>query len=202
MDMVYAQRRLRAGETWLKRTTADLFYRFMQSIGRRTPLPRNVGDFRLMSRRVLDAVLLLREHHRFMKGVFAWVGYPSEAILYDREARAAGDTKWSFWKLWNLAIDGITSYTVMPLKASTYLGLIVAVLALIYGGQMILRTIILGNPVPGYPSLLVTVLFMGGVQLITLGIMGEYLGRIFNETKHRPLYLVERYQPAKSDNQE
>lgn len=192
VDMVYAQRRTRAGESWIKRSTADAFYRFMRHVGR-TPLPSNVGDFRLMSRRVVDAVLQLREQHRFMKGVFAWVGFPSAAVLYDRDPRAAGETKWNFWTLWNFSLDGITSYTVMPLKIATYLGLLVALAALLYGGAMILRTLLFGNPVPGYPSLMVVILFLGGVQLITLGIIGEYLGRAFDETKHRPLYLVERY---------
>ena len=192
VDMVYAQRRTRAGESWIKRSTADGFYRLMRHVGR-TPLPPNVGDFRLMSRRVVDAVLQLREQHRFMKGVFAWVGFPSAAVLYDRDPRAAGETKWNFWTLWNFSLDGITSYTVMPLKIATYLGLLVALAALLYGGAMILRTLLFGNPVPGYPSLMVVMLFLGGVQLITLGIIGEYLGRAFDETKHRPLYLVERY---------
>ena len=192
IDMIYAQRRTRAGESWIKRSTADAFYRLMRHVGR-TPLPPNVGDFRLMSRRVVNAVLKLREQHRFMKGVFAWVGFPSAAVLYDRDPRAAGETKWNFWKLWNFSLDGITSYTVMPLKIATYLGLVVALISLLYGGAMILRTLLFGNPVPGYPSLMVVILFLGGVQLITLGIMGEYLGRAFDETKHRPLYLVERY---------
>lgn len=195
VDMVYAQRRTRAGESWIKRSTAEMFYRLMRHVGR-TPLPPNVGDFRLMSRRVVNAVLQLREQHRFMKGVFAWVGFPSQALLYDRDPRAAGETKWNFWSLWNFSIDGITSYTVVPLKISTYLGLFVALIALLYGGVMILRTLLFGNPVPGYPSLMVVILFLGGVQLVTLGIMGEYLGRAFDETKERPLYLIERYIAA------
>ena len=201
VDMVYAQRRTRAGESWIKRSTADAFYRLMRHVGR-APLPPNVGDFRLMSRRVVDAVLQLREQHRFMKGVFAWVGFPSAAVLYDRDPRAAGETKWNFWTLWNFSLDGITSYTVMPLKIATYIGLLVALAALLYGGAMILRTLLFGNPVPGYPSLMVVMLFLGGVQLITLGIIGEYLGRAFDETKHRPLYLVERYlqSPARSES--
>jgi glycosyltransferase involved in cell wall biosynthesis len=196
-DMVYAQRRERDGETWLKRQTAAAFYRIMRNVGE-VPLPPNVGDFRLMSRRVVDAVRQLREHHRFMKGVFAWVGYPSVAIVYDREPRGAGSTKWSLWKLWNLAIEGFTSFSVGPLKLATYLGLAVAVFAVLFGAQLILRTLIFGNPVAGYPSLMAVILFLGGTQLVTLGIIGEYLGRIFNETKHRPLYLVERFTPSRS----
>jgi glycosyltransferase involved in cell wall biosynthesis len=149
-----------------------------------------------MSRRALDALGTLRERHRFMKGLFAWVGFPTETVLYDRDPRAAGLSKWTYWKLWNLAIEGITSFTVMPLKIATYLGLLVALLALFYGAVVILRTLIAGSSVPGYPSLLVVILFLGGVQLITLGVIGEYLGRIFNETKQRPLYLVETFRPA------
>ena len=198
-DMVYAQRRLRDGETWLKKRTAAAFYRIMRNVGE-VPLPPNVGDFRLMSRRVVDAVQQLREHHRFMKGLFAWVGFPSIAIVYDREPRGAGTTKWSFWKLWNFAIEGITSFSVGPLKLATYLGLAVAIFAVLFGTQLILRTLIFGNPVAGYPSLMAVILFLGGTQLVTLGIIGEYLGRIFNETKHRPLYLVERFTPSRTVN--
>jgi glycosyltransferase involved in cell wall biosynthesis len=159
-------------------------------------LPADVGDFRLMSRRVVDAVQQLREQHRFMKGLFAWVGFPSIAVEYDREKRGAGKTKWSLWKLWNLAIEGVTSFTVVPLKLATYLGLAVALFAVVFGAQLILRTLLFGNPVAGYPSLMAVILFLGGTQLVTLGIIGEYLGRVFNETKRRPLYLVERYTPA------
>jgi len=195
-DMVYAQRREREGETWLKKATAAAFYRMMARTGR-VRLPRNVGDFRLMSRRATDALLQLREHHRFMKGLFAWVGFPSAAVLYDRAPRHAGTTKWNYWKLWNLAIEGITSFTVMPLKVATYLGLIVAVFAFLYGAQIVLKTLLFGNPVAGYPSLLAVILFLGGVQLMTLGVIGEYLGRVFNETKARPLYIVERHEPSR-----
>jgi polyisoprenyl-phosphate glycosyltransferase len=194
-DMVYAQRRLRDGDTWLKRHTASAFYRVMRNLGE-VPLPPDVGDFRLMSRRVVVAVQQLREHHRFMKGLFAWVGFPSIAIIYDREPRGAGTTKWSFWKLWNLAIEGITSFSVGPLKLATYLGLAVATSAVLFGMQLIVRTIVFGNPVAGYSSLMAVILFLGGTQLLTLGIIGEYLGRVFYETKHRPLYLVERYTPS------
>jgi glycosyltransferase involved in cell wall biosynthesis len=197
-DMVFAQRRLREGETRLKRLTADLFYRLMQNIGG-VPLPRNAGDFRLMSRRVVEALLRLREQHRFMKGLFAWVGFPSKAVHYDRAPRHLGVTKWSYWRLWNLALEGITSFTVMPLKIATYLGLLVALFAVLFGGQLVLRTILFGNPVHGYPSLMAVILFLGGAQLMTLGVIGEYLGRVFNETKGRPLYLVERFLPAEME---
>ncbi len=194
-DMVYAQRRMRAGETWLKRTTATLFYRLMDRLGH-VQMPRDAGDFRLMSRRVVDALHELREQHRFMKGLFAWVGFPSMAVPYDRAARQSGSSKWTYWKLWNLALEGITSFTVMPLKVATYLGLFVALLSVAYAGVIVAKTLILGNPVAGYPSLVTIVLFLGGVQLMTLGVIGEYLGRIFNETKQRPLYFVECYRPS------
>jgi polyisoprenyl-phosphate glycosyltransferase len=194
-DMVYAERRARDGETWPKRVTANLFYRLMQHVGR-VHLPRNTGDFRLMSRRVVEAVLQLREQHRFMKGLFAWVGFPTTSVLYDRAPRQGGTTKWSYWNLWNFALDGITSFTVMPLKVATYLGLLVASFAVVFGAQLVVRTLLFGNPVAGYPSIMAVVLFLGGVQLITLGVIGEYLGRVFNETKRRPLYLVERFVPS------
>jgi glycosyltransferase involved in cell wall biosynthesis len=196
VDIAYAQRRVREGETWLKKATANAFYRVMQRIGGKVQLPPNTGDFRLMSRRSLDALLNLREQHRFMKGLFAWVGFPSVAVPYDRAPRAAGETKWNYWKLWNLSLEGITSFTVGPLKIATYLGLVTALFAAGYGSLIILRTMIWGNPVAGYPSLMAVVLFLGGVQLMTLGIIGEYLGRVFNETKGRPLYLVERHLPS------
>jgi glycosyltransferase involved in cell wall biosynthesis len=194
-DVVYAQRRVREGETWLKRATAAAFYRLMQSVGGPVRLPPNVGDFRLMSRRAVDALLQLRERHRFMKGLFAWVGFPSKAVLYDRAPRAAGSTKWNYWRLWNLSLEGITSFTTVPLRVSTYLGLATAVFALLFGAQVVLKTALYGNPVAGYPSLMAVVLFLGGVQLMTLGIIGEYLGRVFNEAKGRPLYVVERHLP-------
>ncbi len=194
-DTVYAQRRARLGETRLKRATAALFYRLMRHAGR-VELPPDTGDFRLMSRRVVGAVRQLREQHRFMKGVFAWVGFPSCAVPYDRAPRHAGTTKWSYWKLWNFALEGITGFTVMPLKIATYLGLIVALLAVVYAAQVVVKTLLFGNPVAGYPSLMTVVLFLGGVQLVTLGVIGEYLGRVFNETKQRPLYLVEEFAPS------
>ena len=194
-DMVYARRRTRPGETRLKRTTAHLFYRLMRHAGH-VRLPEDAGDFRLMSRRVVDAVRQLREQHRFMKGLFAWVGYPTTCVVYDRAPRHAGATKWNYWRLWNLALEGITSFTVMPLKIATYLGLFVALLAVVYGVQVIVKTLIIGNPVAGYPSLMTVILFLGGVQLVTLGVIGEYLGRVFNETKRRPLYLIDHFVPS------
>lgn len=196
-DMVCARRRARPGETMFKRLTAHVFYRLMRNAGT-VRLPEDTGDFRLMSRRVVDAVCKLREQHRFMKGLFAWVGYPTTSILYDREPRATGGTKWNYWKLWNFALEGITSFTVVPLKVATYLGLAVAVMAAVYGIQVIVKTLLFGNTVAGYPSLMTVILFLGGIQLMTLGVIGEYLGRIFNETKSRPLYLVERFHPSRA----
>lgn len=197
VDVVYATRRSRKGEGWLKRATASVFYRVIGRASGRINIPADTGDFRLMSRRALDALLRLREQHRFMKGLFAWIGFPSRAVYYDRAPRAAGQTKWNYWRLWNLSIEGITSFTTAPLIAATYLGFVTAVLAIVLMLRVVMNTLINGDPVPGYPSLMAVVLFLGGVQLITLGIMGEYLGRIFNEVKRRPLYVVEQYVEGK-----
>jgi polyisoprenyl-phosphate glycosyltransferase len=190
-DVVYGQRSARAGESWVKRLTAHTFYRLIGRISR-VKIPADTGDFRLMSRRAVEAVLKLREQHRFMKGVFAWVGFPQTALLYTRDARAAGKTKWNYWKLWNLAIEGITSFSIGPLKIATYFGFAVALLSFVYGAWIILKTLLWGESVAGYPTIMVTVLFLGGAQLMSIGILGEYLGRIFNEVKQRPLYFVER----------
>jgi glycosyltransferase involved in cell wall biosynthesis len=195
-DMVPARRRVRQGETWLKTRTAGLFYRMIRNWGQ-VELPPDTGDFRLMSRRAVDALLKLREQHRFMKGLFAWVGFPSKPVLYDRAPRAVGETKWSWWKLWNLAIEGFTSFSVLPLKLASYIGAAVALVAALFGVLVVVRTLVWGDSPAGYPSLLIVVLLLGGTQLIFLGVIGEYLGRVFNETKQRPLYLVERYLPAR-----
>ncbi|MBN8871581.1 MAG: glycosyltransferase family 2 protein [Rhodospirillales bacterium] len=200
-DTVYAQRRQREGETWLKKATAAGFYRLMQRLSG-VQLPPDTGDFRLMSRRVVDALSQLREHHRFMKGLFAWVGFPSKAVLYDRAPREAGTTKWNYWKLWNFALEGITSFTVMPLKLATYLGLAIGLFAGVYLVVVVAKTLLVGSSVAGYPSLMAVVLFMGGAQLVTLGVMGEYLGRVFNESKQRPLYFVERFEPPEEEDEE
>ncbi len=188
-DIIYGVRSDRQRDGWLRRMTAAVFYRLMGRIGR-VPIPENAGDFRLLSRKAVDAIRSMREHHRFMKGVFAWVGFPARAVAYDVAPRAAGVSKFNFWKLWNFSIEGLTSHTLAPLKASTYVGLAVAFLALVYGAFVVGETLIMGNPVPGYPTLVTLMLFLGGVQLIVLGVMGEYLGRVFNETKSRPLYFT------------
>jgi glycosyltransferase involved in cell wall biosynthesis len=197
-DVVYAKRTRRDGETFMKKLTAHLFYRLIRRVTR-FEIPADTGDFRLLSRRAVDALKQLREQHRFMKGLFAWIGYPQKAVAYRRDARFAGETKWNFWKLWNFAIEGITSFTIAPLKFATYLGLTVALYAFVYAGWTILKTLLFGNAVPGYPSLLVVVLFLGGVQLLAIGILGEYVGRMFNETKGRPLYLVNAYHQRSMD---
>jgi len=190
-DVVYGVRTQRDGETWLKKLTAKYFYRVIKSVSR-VNIPSDTGDFRLMSRRAVQAVGQLREEHRFMKGLFAWVGFPSVPLHYRRDARAAGTTTWNYWKLWNFALEGITSFTVAPLKVATYLGLSVAVLALLFAGFVVWKALVFGDPVRGYPSLMAVTLFLGGVQLISVGLLGEYVGRIFNEVKQRPLYLVNR----------
>jgi glycosyltransferase involved in cell wall biosynthesis len=194
-DVVFARRTEREGETALKRTTAHLFYRLINLLADR-PIPADVGDFRLMSRRAVDSLLRMREQHRFMKGLFAWVGYKQIEVPYVRAARAAGTSKWNYWRLWNLSLEGLTSFSIRPLQFASYFGFVIALLSIVYGSIIILKTIVFGNPVAGYPSLVTIVLFLGGVQLMTLGIIGEYIGRIFNETKQRPLYLVMHVQPS------
>lgn len=188
-DVVYAKRRSRQGESWLKRFTADMFYRVISKMSR-VPIPRNTGDFRLLDQRVVMAVKKIPERTRFMKGLFAWVGYKETAIFYDRPPRYQGQTKWNYWKLWNFAIDGITSFSMLPLKVWSYVGVLLSLFAFFYGLFLIVWTLVSGVDVPGYPSLMVTVLFLGGIQLISLGVIGEYLGRVYEEVKERPLYLV------------
>jgi polyisoprenyl-phosphate glycosyltransferase len=188
-DVVYATRRRRDGESLTKRTTAKYFYRIFDRITD-IPIPHDTGDFRLLDRRVVDVLVRLPERTRFMKGLFAWVGFKQTAVLYDREPRHAGVTKWNYWRLWNFAIDAVTSFSSLPLKIWSYLGLIVSVCAFLFALFLAGLKIIRGIDLPGYASLMVAVLFFGGVQLITLGIMGEYMARMYNEVKGRPLYLV------------
>ena len=195
-DVVYARRSAREGETALKKATAFLFYRLMNRLAG-FDIPRDTGDFRLLSRRALDALKGLREQHRFMKGLFAWIGFPHKEVLYRRQPRHAGKTKWNYWRLWNFALEGITSFTIAPLKVASYLGFVTALGAFVYGAWVIIKTELYGRDVPGYPSLMVVILFLGGIQLMTLGIIGEYLGRVFNETKNRPLYFLKGYSPAR-----
>ncbi len=194
-DVVFAKRISRMGESWFKKLSAYLFYRVLQKISV-IDIPMDTGDFRLLSRRAVEALKKLRETHRFMKGLFTWIGYPQIAVPYERDRRFGGESKWNYWKLWNLAIEGITSFSIAPLKFATYFGFVTASAAFIYALVIIYKTWAYGDPVSGYPSLMVVTLFFGGVQLITLGIIGEYIGRTFVETKARPLYLVKDYEPA------
>ncbi len=197
-DGVYAQRTRREGETALKRATSRAFYRVIRRLSR-IDIPPDTGDFRLLSRRAVDALKLLRERNRFMKGLYAWVGFPQKAVPYERAPRAAGRTKWNYWRLWNLAIEGITSFSEAPLKLATYLGLATSLAAFAYAAVVVFKALVYGDPVAGYPSLMAVVLFLGGVQLMTLGVIGEYLARTFSEVKGRPLYLVNAYLPAVVD---
>ncbi|MEL7332327.1 MAG: glycosyltransferase family 2 protein, partial [Cyanobacteria bacterium J06560_2] len=188
-DVVYAKRRSRQGESWFKKWTADSFYRVMARMSK-VPIPRDTGDFRLLDRRVVEVLVRLPERTRFMKGLFAWVGYRQTEVLYDRDPRYSGETKWNYWRLWNFAVDGIASFSIAPLRVWSYVGIAFAVLSFLYGSYLFLRTIVFGIDVPGYASLMVAVLFLGGVQMVSLGILGEYLGRVYEEVKGRPLYLV------------
>lgn len=189
-DVVYGQRSSRAGESWLKRLTAAGFYRLIHRLSR-TPLPQDSGDFRLLSRRAVLALRQLRERHRFMKGLFTWVGYRQTAVRYQRAARAAGASKFNYWRLWNFALEGITSFSTIPLRVSGYIGLLTALSAFGFGLWIVFKTLAWGEPVRGYPSLMTVVLFLGGIQLMALGMIGEYLGRLYEESKQRPLYLID-----------
>lgn len=191
-DAVFGTRLRRDGETWLKRFTAAAFYRVMERLSS-TPVPRDTGDFRLLSRRAVEALRGLRERHRFMKGLFTWVGFRQEALEYHRDPRHAGQSSFNYWKLWNFALEGITSFSTVPLRMATYAGVITALVAFAYGSWIVVKTVVWGNPVAGYPSLMAVMLFLGGVQLMALGIIGEYLGRLYGESKHRPLYLVDQW---------
>ncbi|ARU59100.1 glycosyl transferases-like protein [Oleiphilus messinensis] len=190
-DAVYAKRRERYGETAIKKWTAASFYRLMARLSR-VHIPRDTGDFRLLSRPALDALKQLREQHRFMKGLFNWIGFDQVAVEYDRDPRFAGESKFNYWKLWNFALEGVTSFSSLPLRMATYLGIFIAFGAFLYGALIIFKTLFWGEAVQGYPSIMVTVLLLGGVNLIFLGMIGEYLGRMFNETKGRPLYIVKQ----------
>ena len=195
-DDVYAKRKSRAGESFMKKFTSSLFYKTLQK-STRIPIQKNTGDFRLLDRRCVDALKKFRESERYTKGMFSWIGFNKKEILFDRDPRVAGETKWNYWKLIDLAIEGITSFTTKPLRVSSYLGVIISLCAFIYIVIIIAKTLILGEAVKGYPSIMAVMLFLGGVQLLCLGVIGEYIGRIFNETKKRPLYFVEEYNGEK-----
>ncbi|WP_311196645.1 glycosyltransferase family 2 protein [Rugamonas fusca] len=188
-DVVLARRVDRSADSYLKRTTASLFYKVHNQIST-IKVPQDVGDYRLMSRAAIEALKQLPENQRFMKGLFAWVGFRSTTIDYVRHARSRGETKFSGWRLWNFAIDGVTSFSTAPLKVWTYIGGAGAALSLCYAAFIVLRTLILGVDVPGFASLLVAILFLGSLQLISIGVLGEYIGRIYLETKRRPTYIV------------
>jgi polyisoprenyl-phosphate glycosyltransferase len=194
-DVVYGTRSGRAGESRLKKATASAFYRVMERLSS-TPVPRDTGDFRLLNRRALDALKQVRERQRFMKGLFAWVGFRQKAVMYDRDPRFAGDSKFNYWRLWNFALEGITSFSGAPLKVATYAGVLAALAAFLFGLFVLGKALLFGDPVRGYPTLMVVILFLGGLQLMALGLIGEYLGRLYMEAKQRPLYFVdERRDP-------
>ncbi|WP_034913146.1 MULTISPECIES: glycosyltransferase family 2 protein [Erwinia] len=188
-DVVLAKRTDRNTDGHMKRKTAEWFYRLHNKISSPT-IEENVGDFRLMSREIVEHIKLLPERNLFMKGILSWVGGRVQIVEYTRAERVAGTSKFNGWKLWNLALEGITSFSTFPLRIWTYIGLAVAGLSFLYGAWMIINTLAFGNPVRGYPSLLVSVLFLGGVQLIGIGVLGEYTGRIYTEVKQRPKYLL------------
>ena len=195
-DDVYARRRSRAGETWFKKATAHWYYRILQKFAD-IDIPADVGDFRLLDRQAVDALCSLRERQRYTKGLFSWIGYNKKELLFDRDPRAAGNSKMNFIKLLGLAVDGITSFSVAPLRLASILGLIISTVAFAYLVFVIVKTLLFGDPVAGYPSMISIILFMGGIQLIVLGIIGEYVGRIFYEAKGRPDYLVGEYNGMK-----
>lgn len=196
-EVVAAKRTDRMCDPFMQRAAAALYYRVHNALSE-VEMPENVGDFRLMDRQVIDALRALPERRRFMKGLFAWVGYRTAILEYTRAPRSGGRSKFSGWRRWNFALEGITSFSTVPLRVWTYVGLAFALLALAYGGFIVVRTLLFGNPVRGYASLISVVLFMGGIQLIGIGVIGEYLGRIYHESKQRPVYLVRRRYGADS----
>ncbi len=190
-DVVYGQRIARNGETRLKKITAQCFYNVINFTANRVEIPKNTGDFRLMNKRSIEALRQLRERHRFMKGLFAWIGYKQVALKYSRSPRAAGHTKWNYLGLWSLAMEGIAGFSTVPLKVASFTGLLISFLSFLFGIFIIIKTIIDGVEVPGYASLTVMISFFSGIQLLSVGILGEYVGRIFGESKKRPLYFIE-----------
>lgn len=189
-DVVLAKRANRQDESTLKCFCSSIFYKLNNKISE-IEIPQNVGDFRLFTRKVLNAINALPENQRFMKGIFAWVGFKSITIEYEEQARIAGSSKFNGWKLWNFALQGITGFGTLPLRIWTYIGFIVSFLAFIYASFLILRTLIVGIDLPGYASLVVIMLFIGGLQLMGIGILGEYIGRIYMESKRRPPYIID-----------
>lgn len=188
-DIVLAKRADRSTDGHMKRKTAEWFYHLHNKISS-PQIEENVGDFRLMSRETVEHIKLLPEKNLFMKGILSWVGGNIVVVEYARAERVAGVSKFNGWKLWNLALEGITSFSTFPLRMWTYIGLVVAGLSLLYGAYMVIDTLLFGNPIHGYPSIIVSILFLGGVQLIGIGVLGEYIGRIYFETKNRPRYIT------------
>ena len=188
-DVVNMKRRSRDGETWVKRKTSVLYYRLLGMLSE-VPIPANVGDFRLLDRRVVDEINRLGERNRYMKGLLAWPGFNQVTLEYDRQPRAAGTSKWNYWQLYCLAISGITAFSNKPLRVASWVGTTVALSAFAYALWVLLRTLLFGDPVSGYPTMMLVILFLGGIQLMTIGILGEYIGRIFTEVKNRPNYIV------------
>lgn len=188
-DVVNAVRSSRREDTFLKRCTARLFYKTISCVSD-VEIPQDVGDFRLLSRPVVNEIKRLKEYRRFMKGIFTWVGFKTASLPYERPSRAAGHTKFNFFKLTNFAIEGITSFSAVPLRVASYIGIFLSVCSFMYAFYMLVKTVLFGNPVSGYPSLIVTILFVGGIQMLFVGVLGEYVGRIYDEVKNRPLYIV------------
>ena len=199
-DDVYAQRRSRKGETWLKKFTSKMYYRVLQSLTK-VPIQKDTGDFRLLDKRCANALRKMRETGRNSKSMFSWIGYKKKAIFYDRDPRVAGSTKWNYAKLINLAIDGITSFTTSPLRISTYIAIPTFLALLVYFIYVIVKCIRLHVAIQAFQAIILLILFFAGIQILLFGIVGEYLGRIFNESKHRPLYLVNEYNGKREENE-
>jgi glycosyltransferase involved in cell wall biosynthesis len=189
-DIVYGVRSSRASDGVLKRITAGYFYKLFNLISP-IQIPFNAGDYRLMDRKVVDEINKLRERSRFMKGLMAWPGFRSESVEFERRQRVAGGSNWNYWRLWNFALDGITSFSTLPLRLWLYVGAVISLLSFIYAAFIVIHTFWIGGGVPGYPSLMVAIMFFGGIQLFSIGLIGEYIGRIFHETKARPIYIIE-----------
>lgn len=194
-DVVNMRRHSRQGETWFKKFTAHAFYRVINRLSE-VSIPEDVGDFRLLSQRAVAALNQLPERNRFMKGLFAWVGFTQVTLDYDRQPRAAGVTKWRYRKLWTFALEGITGFSVVPLKIASYAGFLLAAGAFLFAIRFLVKTLVYGEAIAGFPTLIVTISLLGGLQLMAIGVLGEYLGRLFIESKQRPLYLVDEYRPA------
>lgn len=191
-DDIYAKRINRKGESWFKKKTSKIYYKLLKGISD-IPIQEDTGDYRMFSKRAISALRELKENERNMKGLFSYIGFKKKPIYYERDARIAGSTKWNYWKLINLAIKGFTSFSKMPLRIVSFIGLTVSIVAFAYLVTVVIRAMIWGDPVTGYPSLVSVILFLGGVQLLALGIIGEYLGIIFSETKKRPIYYINEY---------